>query len=171
MVQIKTGKRRKKKNSMKRSAVNLCLNWHYCVRVAAAQWAISPAFSVWSIFLGACSASALRGADLDGANWCCPWCYHHWSYFSWSLLSYSWLCLLLLALSFVLPHLFLAERMPSAVLTLLVWAVMQFELPSNHLVQAEPMSATDYKVLTATLDSLSESSGATFFITSSYPAS
>lgn len=76
-----------------------------------------------------------------------------------------------LLLSFVLPHLFLAERVPFTVLTLLVWTMMHFELPSNHLLQAEPMSATDYKLLTATLDPFSESSGATFFIPSSYPAS
>lgn len=52
--------------------------------------------------------------------------------------------------------------MPSAVLTLLVWATMQSELPGNHLLQAEPMSATDCKPLTATLDPCFESSGATF---------
>lgn len=58
--------------------------------------------------------------------------------------------------------------MQAAVLMLLVWATLQFELPGNHLQRAESVSATDYKLLTATLDPFSESSGATFFFF--YPA-
>ena len=146
---------------MKGTALTLCLSRHYCVSGARAAF-----FSVWSSFVGACSASALRGADWDGANWCCPWCYHHRSYFSRSLLSCSRLRLPVSAPSFVPPHLFLAQRVPSIVLTLLVRATMQIELPSNHLVRAEPVCATDYKPLTATPDSIPppESSGAFFLI-------